>query len=170
MGYVLEKAIKTVVDLLSGPGGIGVQLEQMAEEQPELAESVAGFVVRGFPLKRGVAPDEDFSCDPRIRVQVEKLANTQRLKFMPFAGHCAMLLSVEAADDRQELVASQLTAICDAILLVLDNHVGQLAPGICYPGGYELAVSPMDRGGQGFQQVAQLRFQLAMEEGGSRKS
>ncbi len=167
MAYVLQRAIQTVVDLLSGPGGIGVQLQQMAALQPELAESVAGFQVRGFPLKRGLVSDEEFSCDPRIRIQVEKLANTQRLKFMSFSGYCAMLLSVEAADDRQELVAAQLAAICDAILLVLDNHVGQLAPGICYGGGYELSLSPMDRGGQGFHQVAQLRFQLAMDEGGN---
>ncbi len=170
MAYVLEKAIQTIVDLLTGAGGVGVQLEQLAEGRPELAQSVAGFVVRGYPLKRGVVADEQFTCDPRIRIQVEKLANTQRQKFMPFSGFCAMLLTVEAADDRQDLVAEQLTAICDAILLVLDNHVGQLAEGVCYGGGYELAISPMDRGGHGFHQVAQLRFQLAMEEGGTRAS
>ncbi|MCU0227257.1 MAG: hypothetical protein MUF01_06420 [Bryobacterales bacterium] len=170
MGYVLQRAIQSVVSLLTGPGGIGVQLEQLADDQPAVAHAIAGFVVRGYPVKRGVVPDEDFTCDPRIRIQVEKLVNSQRVKFIPFSGHCSILLTVEAADDRQELVAEQLNAICDAILLVLDNHVGQLAPGICYGGGYELSVAPMDRGGHGYQQVAQLRFQLAMEEGGTRAS
>ena len=164
-GYVVQKAIETVNSLLSGSGGIRVQLEQMAELEPELAESVAGFLIRGFGLKRGLVADEEFTCDPRIRIQVEKLVNQRRLKYLPFSGACSVLLTVEAADDRQALVAAQLNAISDAILLVLDNHVGELAEGVYYGGGYEMTVAPMDKGRHGFQQLAQIRFELAMEEG-----
>ena len=164
-GYVVQKAIETVNSLLSGSGGIRVQLEQMAELEPELAESVAGFLIRGFGLKRGLVADEEFTCDPRIRIQVEKLVNHRRLKSRPVSGACSVLLTVEAADDRQALVAAQLNAISDAILLVLDNHVGELAEGVYYGGGYEMTVAPMDKGGHGFQQLAQIRFELAMEEG-----
>lgn len=167
-GYVLQKAIDVIESLLTGPGGIRVQVEQLADSDPVTAHAISSFVVRGYPLKRGVTADEEFTCDPRIRIQVEKLVNAQRQKFVPFSGHCQMLLLVEATDDRQDLVAAQLNALCDAILLVLDNHVGTLAPGVCYGGGYELAIAPMDRGAQGFQQVAQVRFQLSMDEGGGR--
>lgn len=163
MGYVVQKAIDTVMDLLSGPGGIQVQLEQMADEQPELAQSVAGFVIRGFNLKRGTVADEDFTSDPRIRIQVDKLVNSRRLKYTPFSGSCFLSLFVEAADDRQELVTAQLNAISDAILLVLDNHAGCLRPGVYYGGGYELSLAPMERGGHGFRQVAQVKLELTMD-------
>jgi hypothetical protein len=166
MGYVVQKAIDTMVSLLEGPGGIQVQLAQMAETQPEVADAIADFVIRGFGLKRGVQPDEEFTCIPRIRVQAEKLANQRRLKYLPFSGTCWLQISVDASDDRQELVAAQLNAICDAILLVLDNHVGELCGGVYYGGGYELTVQPMDKGSKGYQQTGLVRLELAMEEGG----
>jgi hypothetical protein len=166
MAYVLQKVIDTVTDVLSGPGGIPVQLEQLAGEEPELAHSIAGFVIRGFTVKRGVNADEDVTTDPRIRIQVDRLENSKRLKYAPFSGSCQLSLFVEAADARQELVTAQLNAISDAILLVLDNHNGCLGPGIYYGGGYELSLSAMEKGGPGFRQVAQVKLELTLDEGG----
>jgi hypothetical protein len=166
MGYVIQKAIDTMVSLLEGPGGIQVQLAQMADSNPEVADALRDFVIRGYGLRRGVQIDEEFVCIPRIRVQAEKLANQRRLKYLPFSGTCWVTISVEATDDRQELVAAQLNGICDAILLVLDNHVGELCRGVYYGGGYELSVQPMDKGAKGYQQVGQVRLELGMEQGG----
>jgi|GEM_PF-5814369 len=166
MGYVLQKAIDAVVLLLSGPSGIKIQLEQMAQDNPELADSICSFTIRGFHLKQGVVSDEDLSGDPRIRVQVNKLVNDRRLKYASFSGTCGITLLVEASDDRQELVTAQLNAISDAILLTLDNQVGCLRAGVYYGGGYELSMQPMERGGDGFRQVAQVKLELAMDEGG----
>lgn len=166
MGYVVQSAIETVRDLLEGAGGVRTQLEQFAAEEPERALSAGGFAIRPFGLKRGLVPDEEFSTEPRIRIQVEKLANKRTLKYAPFSGVSVMLLSIEANGDRQEDVATQLNAIADAVLLVLDNHVGELSHGIYYGGGYELQMTPIDRGGRGFQQTAQVRFELAIDDEG----
>ncbi len=166
MGYVVQAAIETVRQMLEGPSGIRTQLEQSAAGEPERALSASGFAVRPFGLKRGVVPDEEFSAEPRIRIQVEKLANKRTVKYVPFSGPAVMLLAVEANGDRQEQVAMQLNATVDAILLVLDNHAGELRRGIYYGGGYELQVAPIDRGGRGFQQTAQIRFELAIDNEG----
>lgn len=166
MGYVVQSAIETVRELLEGAGGVRSQLEQMAAGEPERALLGGCFAVRPYGLKRGLAPDEEFSAEPRIRIQVEKLINRRSLKFAPFSGVCWMILAIEANGDRHDLVASQLNAIADAVLLVLDNHVGELGRGIYYGGGYELQVSPIDRGGRGFQQSAQVRFELAIDDEG----
>lgn len=166
MGYVVQSAIETVRELLEGAGGVRAQLELFAAQAPERALAAEGFAVRPFGLKRGLVPDEEFSAEPRIRIQVEKLANKRTLKYAPFSGTAAMLLAIEANGDRHDQVATQLNAITDAVLLVLDNHVGELGNGIYYGGGYELQMAPIDRGGRGFQQTAQVRFELAIDDEG----
>lgn len=166
MGYVVQSAIEAVRELLEGAGGVRSQLEQFAADDPERALAAGGFAVRPYGLKRGLVPDEEFSTEPRIRIQVEKMANKRTLKYAPFSGVAVMLLAIEANGDRQDQVATQLNAIADAVLLVLDNHVGALGNGIYYGGGYELQMTPIDRGGRGFQQMAQVRFELAIDDEG----
>ncbi|MCZ2156381.1 MAG: hypothetical protein LC114_21170 [Bryobacterales bacterium] len=162
----MQTAIDAVQRMLEGPSGIRTQLEQRAAEEPERALSASGFVIRTFGLKRGVTPDEEFSAVPRIRIQVEKLANKRTLKYVPFSGPASMLLLVEASGSRQDEVAMQLHAIVDAILLVLDNHTGALYRGVYFDGSYELQMAQMERGGAGFQQTAQVRFELTIDDEG----
>jgi hypothetical protein len=166
MRYVLQSAVEAVRDLLEGPGGIRSQLEQMAATDPEHALLSSAFSIRSYGLKRGLVADEEFTTEPRIRIQVEKLVNRRSLKYAPFSGTCNMVLAIEANGDRHDIVAGQLNCITDAILLVLDNHVGELDDGIYFGGGYELQIGPVDRGGRGFQQTAQVRFELAMDDDG----
>lgn len=166
MGYVVQAAIEAVRALLEGAGGVRSQLEQFSADGPERALAGAGVAVRPYGLKRGLVPDEEFSTEPRIRIQVEKLANKRTLKYAPFSGISLMLLAIDANGDRQDQVAMQLNTIADAVLLVLDNNVGELSKGIYYGGGYELQMTPIDRGGRGFQQMAQVRFELAINDEG----
>ena len=166
MGYVVQNAIDTVRVLLEGAGGVQTQLEQLAATEPERALAAGCFAIRPYGLKRGLTPDEEFSVEPRIRIHVEKLINKRTLKYAPFSGVCVMALAIEATGDRQDLVATQLNSIADAVLLVLANNVGELGNGIYYGGGYELQMTPVDRGGRGFQQLAQVRFELAIDDEG----
>lgn len=166
MGYVVQNTIETIRALLEGAGGVLVQLEQMGSTDPDRALAAAGFAVRPFGLNKGLVADEEFSAEPRIRILVEKLTNKRALKYAPLSGNCIVALLLEANGDRQDVVAQQLNAIADAVLLVLDNHAGELDRGTYYSGGYELRMFPVERGGRAFQQRAEVRFELAIDDVG----
>lgn len=160
MTVISKRAIERVVGLLAGPGGLGDNLDAVAEtegvartELPD-CEVVALNTGTEFLERRGEGRY------PSASVRCESLSNALTEKFRQFSGKARMCIDVRVTHDHAARAEGLLHLYTAAVLRTLDQQRGDWGEGLFYSGGYEVDFPALKPGGKRYVHTATVRMTI----------
>jgi hypothetical protein len=96
---------------------------------------------------------------PSFQVYCDRVINKLGEKFRTFSGTAELTVEIRVTHEHINELHERLNAYVQAVTDVLDTHRGTWAPGVFYPGTYEITFQPAKRGGKNFIQSARVRVE-----------
>jgi hypothetical protein len=153
------RAVSAAREMLSGPSGLKVSIETLEELRGSLATEARFHVDTAYWSQKLAdrIPNDRF---PRVSVALTKMYRGQKDKLADFSALASMqfelTLTHEKAADLQSALGDYVDALCD----VLNRNQGLWSSGVFYAGGFQVDVSPVNRGGLNFVQNATISFEI----------
>ena len=151
---------KSIALLIATASGLPDTVDALTAQQDGTLPAILAHQI----IAQNVAPEiSDRSTAgkyPLVYVYCSKIVNQLREKFRTFSGDAQMVVEARVSLDRLDEMESHLQFYADAIMQVLDNNRGDWGDGVFYGGGYEVAFTPVKRGGRNFIQTAKVTFVL----------
>ena len=158
MAGLADRAAGKVLGLLAAPAGVNSQLAAIAEGDGGGLPRIDANQMVAQNVAIELAERSSDVQYPAVHIYCERIANELREKFRTFSGTARMAVEVRLSQDRLEGIEGKLQGYVEAVTRVLDGNRGDWGEGMFYTGGYEVAFSPVKRGGKNFVQVAKVAF------------
>ncbi len=160
MTIVGTKSTNELIRMLRGDGGVGFSIMDLAASERIEVPAIEDVQI----LNRNIAADLLEKAEPvqypAIYVYCDKVTNSLKEKFRTFSGTAALAIEVRASHDRLDELEQRIQLYTDAVTDVLARNRGEWAPGLYYPGGYEVQFGAVKQGGKRFLQIAKVRLEV----------
>jgi hypothetical protein len=156
---IVTRATAALQAILAGETGLSWAL---SDAEPVIANTSAAEI-RVENVSLDVA-EKSLVRYPAILVYCERLTNTLKEKFSVVSGTLSLAVEIRASGNSIAAVSEQSTAYAEAVMKVLDCHLGQWADGVQYCGGYEVCFQQMKRGGTQLIQVTRITVPVQISQ------
>ena len=97
---------------------------------------------------------------PVVHVYCDRVTNKLTEKFRTFSGTASVVAEVRVTHDHVCDLQRELAFFVDVVTEVLHRSRGDWGSGVCYTGGYEVAIQPVKRGGRSYLQAALISLDV----------
>jgi len=161
MARTESAAIGQLATLLRGPAGVTAVAGQLARAgNLTFSPPEAGIEVLEQFVTAELADKSINGRYPVIHVYCDKVTNTLREKFRTFSGTANLNVDVRVTHDHLSGLQEQLQTYVQAVTDVLERQRGDWGSGVYYTGGYEIAFTPVRKGGKNYTQSAVVRLEV----------
>ena len=157
-------ATAKVAARITGQNGVNAAMAALSQADRELAGFVDTEQVRTQNAAAELAERGGGIQYPTVDIYCEKIVNNLREKFRSFSGSLQMAIEIRHSQDRLEGAQDRLELYADAAAQTLNAARGDWGDGMFYSGGYEIAFSPVKRGGKNFIQTAKITFEIGVSK------
>ncbi len=154
-----SKAVEAAQSMLSGEAGLKVSVEAIQDVRGSLAAE-ASFQIDTDYWNGKASERIPANRNPKISVALVKLQRGQKEKLSEFAALATLQIELIGTLERADLLQSQIGDYVDAICDVLNRNQGLWSKGVFYAGGFNVAISPVSKGGLNYLQDATVTFEI----------
>ena len=162
MAWVGSTITTQVVNLLTGPEGLGASLATLMEAEKSSLAQVGPLQILAQNVSADIAERSTDVTYPAVYVYCEKIVNQLTEKFRIFSGKAVMVVEVRVSQDRLDGLEALAQSYVDAVTQVLDQSRGNWNEGMYYAGGYEVAFGAVKHGGRNLMQTAKVTFEVGV--------
>ncbi len=160
MANLCLAALETLKGFLLAPDGINTDLGAIAVRDEAICPELKDRQISLCHVPAPIADSNEPLDYPTVYLYCSRMDNQLERKFRAFSGPVFVVADVRFSGSGFAELEERTNQYVEAVTSVLGRHLGRWTDSIAFNGAYEVQFHPVEAGGLGFVQRAEIAVEL----------